>query len=368
MFKFEILQAQHGDCFVIRWDGNGKVRLAVVDGGPSGVYQTLKARLAAIKGASPKLDIDWVMVSHIDDDHVNGLLEMMTEMRNAQDENRTHPYHVRRFWFNSFEDLAAVQPEGSNSAVAAVASVAESLPFDAGGMSHETRAVLASVGQGRNLRDAIDALGLGGNSPIGGFIQADVGQVDIDGLKVTVIGPLREQLAALRNDWAKAPKARTAEAASYADKSVANLSSIVCHVAFEKAGETRTMLLTGDARGDYILEGLERSGLLTEGVLKLDLLKVQHHGSDRDVVKEFFRRTPAKHYVISANGKYNNPDEATLNWLIEARGDDEYTIHLSNQLPWMKSFFDDLQTGHRFRLCYRGKPDDAGSVDEIDLD
>src|SRR5262252_3492897 len=47
----------------------------------------------------------------------------------------------------------------------------------------------------------------------------------------------------------------------YSDKSVPNLSSIVCLI--EKNG--KRVLLTGDARGDKIREGLDNAGLLVDG-------------------------------------------------------------------------------------------------------
>jgi hypothetical protein len=48
------------------------------------------------------------------------------------------------------------------------------------------------------------------------------------------------------------------------------------------------------------------------------------------VASEFFERVTADHYVISADGKHANPDPPTLQMLTEARGGDEYTIHLTN--------------------------------------
>ena len=60
MLRFEVLQALYGDCFVLRWGEPDDVRVAVIDGGPAGVYQTsLKTRLMALKGTEPTLAIDW---------------------------------------------------------------------------------------------------------------------------------------------------------------------------------------------------------------------------------------------------------------------------------------------------------------------
>lgn len=83
----------------------------------------------------------------------------------------------------------------------------------------------------------------------------------------------------------------------------------------------RTMLLTGDARGDMILEWLEESGLLAaDGRFHFNLLKLPHHGSDRNVTPEFFARVTTDHYVISGDGEYGNPEPRTLEMLFAARG------------------------------------------------
>ena len=76
------------------------------------------------------------------------------------------------------------------------------------------------------------------------------------------------------------------------------------------------MLLTGDARGDDVLAGLRAVGKITgKKPLKLDILKLPHHGSIRDIDTDFFELLPAAHYVVSANGRYENPDLATMQML-----------------------------------------------------
>ena len=91
------------------------------------------------------------------------------------------------------------------------------------------------------------------------------------------------------------------------------------------------MLLTGDARGDYVLEGLEQEKQLdADGKLHVDILKLPHHGSDRNVEKSFFQKITADHYVASADGTFINPDRATLEMIIDTRGKDaKFTIHLT---------------------------------------
>jgi hypothetical protein len=94
----------------------------------------------------------------------------------------------------------------------------------------------------------------------------------------------------------------------------------------------RTMLLTGDARGDDIIDGLEGAGCLApDGApFEVDLLKMPHHGSSRNVDEDFFGRVLAHHYyVFSADGRDGNPDHETLAMLADARGTDEYTLHFT---------------------------------------
>ena len=80
-----------------------------------------------------------------------------------------------------------------------------------------------------------------------------------------------------------------------------------------------TILLTGDARSDHILDGLAAQGFLEpSGRAHFDVLKVPHHGSDRNITKTFFRKVTADCYVFSADGKYGNPDLKTFAWLAEA--------------------------------------------------
>jgi hypothetical protein len=136
-------------------------------------------------------------------------------------------------------------------------------------------------------------------------------------LSVRVIGPNAEQIAELRRKWRESlPTEAPFELAAFLDRNVLNLASIVLVVA---RGRKR-VLLPGDARGDHIMRGLQDAGVLTGATAHFDVLKVPHHGSDRNVTADFFRRLPADHYIVSGNGKHGNPETATLNMLAEGRG------------------------------------------------
>jgi beta-lactamase superfamily II metal-dependent hydrolase len=138
-------------------------------------------------------------------------------------------------------------------------------------------------------------------------------------------------LGKLEKDWKKKAKPTDAETAAYVDQSVYNLSSLVFVVeAKGTAGKSARMLLTGDARGDHVIAGLEAGGFLKGGKAHFDILKVPHHGSDRDFTADFFKSITATNYVISANGRYANPSEDVLDW-IAAGAKKAYTLWLTNE-------------------------------------
>jgi hypothetical protein len=237
------------------------------------------------------------------------------------------------------------------------------------GLDRASALVMASVAQGRQLRDDARALRIPLNRPWKRLVWAPDGEERATtfegGLTLTVLGPLQAQVEALRKDWdkklAEMKKKAAAEAqaiaAEFVDKSVYNLSSIVV---LATCGGKR-MLLTGDARGDFVLAGLEAAGLLQHGALHVDLLKVPHHGSARNVNEEFFRRVTADHYVISADGRHHNPDRAMLAMLTAARDRADYTIHLTNRVPHADTFFAaDRPRGRRYSVVCRAS--DAPAV------
>ncbi|MGW1671603.1 hypothetical protein [Streptomyces sp. NPDC002324] len=136
-----------------------------------------------------------------------------------------------------------------------------------------------------------------------------------------------------------------------------NLSSIVLLLRHAEG----TALLTGDARGDHVLAGLRALDLLDDAPLHVDLLKLPHHGSDRNVEPGFFERIRADHYVVSADGvRHHHPGEDTLRWLVESRApEDEYVVHLTNRIPFAEEALARLRTDRAFEVEVRGPADQA---------
>ena len=341
-FTLEVRRARKGDCLILHYGSQDDPGLALIDGGPASVYKLqLQPRLLELRKAraldpDAPLPVDLLMVSHIDDDHINGLLELTRELVRAKDAQQPLPLKIRGVWHNTFDDIIGNRPKELTAAVQfGPASLSGDTNID--GLNPDVAKVLASVPKGSRLRDDTRKLNLRINPEFQGkLVLAKAKDKKIDmgkDLKFTVVGPMNAEVVALQKKHDKflleKKQKEKSVLAAFTDTSVANLSSVVV---LAEVGKKR-MLLTGDARGDKVLEGLELVGLLKKdgkSTIHVDILKGPHHGSNRNVEQIFFERITADHYVFSGNGEHGNPQRETLEMLLAARGDtNDYTVHLT---------------------------------------
>lgn len=337
-FSLEALKAKYGDALLLHWGSLDAPRLVIIDGGPGGVFaNALRPRLrqiAQLREVSLPLDVQLAMVSHIDGDHIQGVIELLRQIRDAS----TPLAFIRALWHNYFDDflgaaeIGALRDFGRSSGAQAASA----------GADHFDLAVATGVAQARRLRDLATQIGIqmnAGTTQLPGFVSAG-DRVELGaGLTMRVLGPSKDQLEGLQAKWdaslsslaGLSANERRARVAAFVDESVANLSSLVVHL---RKG-SKTMLLTGDARGDFILRALSRAGLMTNGHCRVDILKVPHHGSNRNVIRQFFEKVPARHYVISGNRATShgtNPDVDTIRMITAARRSARYTMHFTYSL------------------------------------
>ncbi|MDT5272112.1 MAG: hypothetical protein QOH49_4298 [Acidobacteriota bacterium] len=373
IFTLEALEAKHGDSLLLHYGTKKAPKLIVIDGGPVGVFdKSLRPRLEQLRDKrtpGAPLPVRLLMVSHIDDDHIRGVLDL-TDLLLEQQGNETLLCDITTLWHNSFDEIL-----GNNETNVIPAALGASVRLSAAGeltfpsnlfRDEGAAAIAANVPQGRRLRDNAESLSLLTNDPFPKRVSLRPKQKSLSvgsTLRLSVIGPSQKRLEKLEKDWdaklktlqkKKAAEAK-ALAASFMDNSVYNLSSIIVLAA---AGG-RKMLLTGDGLADDILEGLREAGLLKEGgTLHVDILKLPHHGSIRNMTEEFLNTVTADHYVISANGKYDNPDLDTLKLFSKARGTASCTVHLTNAVPHAVKFFkaDQKKAGKNYKVNIRQDP------------
>jgi beta-lactamase superfamily II metal-dependent hydrolase len=365
--KLTVFQAGSGDCLLLEARG----ARVLVDGGWQRPYRDHVApALDALQEAGEEIDL--VYLSHIDDDHIAGVLQLLRDALRA----RVHDYQVERsgnpsrrpftgarppkvheIWHNGFKDQVRMSEGPILDMLATTAATLEvdREPGDAG-LAQTQRELATSVGQAielsRHLQD--DLLRIPLNKRFGGklaVVREGGRPVRIGDLRLTLLGPHEEDLEALRREWedwlekpanaerVKTTKARLAgvagdlatgdvkplrstlelaagELGDRADVTAPNLASLMLLADDGSA----TALLTGDGHSDDVLKGLRRAGRLdARDSLHVDVLKVPHHGARANVRPEFCRQVTADHYVFCGNGAHHNPEPEVVDLFLEGR-------------------------------------------------
>ncbi len=342
MFNLHIIQAEFGDSLLIEF-GTAKSKFILLDGGPPGVYQKF-LRTELEKTLGPKGTLEALMVSHIDNDHIKGVLDLLAELKSQKDSGKPIFITIKDLWLNNFSNT--IDTDGTiTNRIQSIFSTAQS----AGVKMSSTGIAINGVKEGHRVTTLSNILKIPLNKAATKSIfkvGSPGAKISYGNLKFTIVGPTQENLDELKKEWEAWLEKREQEIdngnfniLSMSDKSVPNLSSIM----FLAEAYGKTILFTGDGRGDHLLEGLHQKKLLKNGKMHIDVFKVAHHGSDRNTDKEFFEKITADKYVISANGKYGNPDYNTLLWIVEAAKTQKRKIELfiTNETPSTKKIVKD---------------------------
>lgn len=346
MFTIELLPAKGGDCLWIEYGKPGDTKIVIVDGGERPTIEALKQRIAAacVTRNEKVLDVELMVVTHIDNDHIEGALELL----------QAEPALIRArdVWFNGKPQLQA-------------------LPARDPSRPKRPRRPRAGSGKGDLLGDddddaAMDDELLGSRiSPAdllgpaeGDRLSAVLAQRRIPwnrhktwgdravvvpdegplphavlegGMKLTLLGPTMDELYRLSAKWPEVLSGRDEPARPPADllgeqetwppvwsdklgrdASRANGSSIM--LLAEYAGES--LLLTGDGHAPTLAEGLARlqeDRVLGTAPVSLSAYKVSHHGSSKNVNRDVIERMACSRYLISTDGiKHGHPDHQTM--------------------------------------------------------
>jgi beta-lactamase superfamily II metal-dependent hydrolase len=399
--KLTVFQADKGDCLLITGQ-DGKHILA--DGGMKGSYQDyVRPAMGGLSAAGEEIDL--VYLSHIDRDHIGGVLQLMddavdwrvydyqTSLGNSsfRKPKFLRPPHMKTIWHNNFKDQVQDNSGAIETQLAANSRLLNMNTLLTGEkkmalaeMAENYSQLTYSVKDGLELSHRVgkNQLGIPVNPQFnGGLIYADEAppSISIGGMDLYVIGPFKEDLEKLRqewNDWLKANQDIVAEvraeakqdaedlpmmdegqwvlssmltlAAKLGDRdkvTTPNLASVMLLV--EETG--KTVLMTGDGHWEDILKGLDRQHRFdSQDRLHVDVLKVQHHGSEHNIHEDFCKRVTADHYIFCGNGAHENPNLDVLQMMIDTR------LSLPANHP---------QAGKKFKFWFNSSVNYAGTED-----
>jgi beta-lactamase superfamily II metal-dependent hydrolase len=299
----------------------------VVDLGRAATYQAIRPRLQALG------HVELFVMSHIDADHIGGAMPLVRE--------NTPPFAPKRVWFNARPQLVAAENR---------APILEPL----------------SARQGEKLSRGIVRFGWPWNAEFASEIASTDSPEAAQpirlagGLTVRLLSPGDAQLVALLPDWdaeldkarirtfdpdeeleplaphlealAAAPNVKKLAEEDYAaDRTTANGASIAILAELEG----RRILIAADAHSEVLESSIAPLAAAEGGRLRVDLLKISHHGSKANTSKAFPALLDCTHFAVSTNGtrRHAHPDPQTIARFLVADPNRQKTFYCNYRQP-----------------------------------
>ena len=347
VFRLTMLPASEGDCLILSYGADeaaGSLRHVVIDGGRKRTWPHLQAVLTAIAARGEAVEL--LMLSHIDADHIDGLLELAT--------TDDLPLTPKAVWFNSFTQLKGL--------------------FATGLQTMGVRAADAYT-------NALKTKGWQLNREFGGkaiHVEARPAPFEFAGLKLTLISPSRPKLERMWAEWEEwrqahgglQPMGKRAmpatldvealSAPSAPDGTAPNGSSIA--LIAEYAG--RRVLLGADAHPDVVVASLTALAGAGETV-PLDLVKLPHHASRANVTRELVALLDCRRFAISTSGAvFGHPDPEAIARVLQYGQVGAKTLHFNyasdRTLPWNDAA---LKAKWNYACVFPAAPDESLVID-----
>lgn len=353
MIAIKALPARNGDAFLITTDDATQRGAVLVDGGYASTFdQSIRPELEALAKRGYCLDL--VVATHVDADHIAGLIAFFQANGNA---STPDVIGVKDVWHNSLRGLTGhaanvtVNNRADEEILAGIRSRGFPIPPNAGPNE-------ISVRQGSSLAALLLRRGYRWNGGDGTRTIEGDGRPTTTiapDLRVTVIGPTAARLDALRQWWTAAMRrlgyvgpvgtderfddafefavahgdyaasrrpakishscngARSLADVHVPDDSIANGSSISLILEHQ----SRSVLLLGDSWAADTVASLRALGSGGRPML-FDAIKVAHHGSMRNTNPELLDLVDAPRYLVCTNGeRHGHPDIEVLKAIVD---------------------------------------------------
>jgi beta-lactamase superfamily II metal-dependent hydrolase len=289
--------------------GQNPIRHILVDGGPASSLPNLLEVLAASR-TNGTLTLEALVVTHYDFDHIGGIIALLEQIPDW--------LSINDIWFNGNKHLLPGDQLGPQHSEALADLIVKSrLPWNK-----------AFRDQAARVRSA--------------------GSIDLPGgMSIWVLSPTENELSALakqsfagllsndnlaprdrlgrQDGWPPPPFSSMVAKRSPPDQSASNASSIALLLNYAQ----KQILLSGDANAEVVCGSL--AYYWPKQKLKLDLLKVSHHGSQANTSADFLRKIECKRFAFSTNGKIHaHPDQVLIARVIESTSNPELIFNYAN--------------------------------------
>ena len=296
--KFEFLEAGYGDCILISTDEGTNI---LIDGGLSPTAEIIKDKVKELK---KKNELDLVVLTHIDNDHICGLIALLRE------ENRK--IKINKLWFNSAN--LEISKETSEKA----------------------------KGQAIHFEKFINNEKIPYSNNI--YLEKDNKDktYEINEIELKLLSPMVEDVEELNKNWINE------EEKDCRGRKVDEKNSQLCidtrkieeveqkfsnelkegliqkntlenqsSIAFILKYKGKEFLFLADADIEVINNSLERLGYSKNNPLKVEFVKLSHHGSKNNINHRFLDLVDTEEYITLTNCKnFQHPDKETLSLII----------------------------------------------------
>lgn len=315
------LPAGQGDCIVIQLiDEQLIYHNILIDGGNcnQSEFINLKKELLRIIDNGNKGVFDLVIISHSDDDHIKGILSMVSDSNIEK--------YFKNYWFNSEKTIADFfNTEYKNT------------------QQYSTKKKLNTTKSTRQQdNDLYDIIS--NSNKWNKDLILNGQSINISTAKLTVLSPTKEKLEILNKYWPtkkiRSTKNGKKKGFDY-DTTIESFKSnefIYVEDATPVNGASIAILMewngynflfTSDSHPSTILNSLKNKA----GTDKLDIevIKVAHHGSKYNTSSELLDLINCRNFVISSNANriHYHPNKQTLALIINHFGKDNIDIYFN---------------------------------------
>ena len=299
LIELQMFPGQDGDCLLLTYGDQSRTRRVMIDGGRAATYPLIKPKLTELGGER----IDVLVITHVDQDHILGVLSLFDDPE--------PPVEFLDIWFNGFDQLNDNQFESFG-------------PVD-----------------GERFTAILTDRQLPWNKAFKGC-AIEVGRPQFpfdDEAEFRIVAPDRTLLQNLIPTWTRecaksglipgvdperpepgdsferfgaldvAAVRQLAASQFKPDTSKANMTSIGFLFEYD---DTR-ILFTGDGDVPRLIASLRPMAEQEGGRVRIDALKVPHHGSGQNISRELLEIIDCKRYLISTSGvRYAHPDDVAM--------------------------------------------------------
>jgi hypothetical protein len=390
MLRLQLLPAASGDCLWLEYGTPPATRVIIIDGGLRETAKNLSERIdvACRERGTERLEVELLVVTHIDNDHILGIIELLKAAPVA--------LRIKDVWFNGRPQLMRLPTPEKRSGRAGRRSAATSRrPLDLMGTVDGQSDAEDSFSDLAALPSPSDLLGPQQADELSEFLAAarlpwnqhplwngeaimvpETGALPVatldGGLRLTVLGPTLIRLHKLCTAWsdvlggtdepsgpiARGPTDLLGRRDSWPpvwndkeqrDPSAANGSSIMLLAEFED----HALLLAGDGHAPDLATALGRltreRNPASADLFPLAAFKLPHHGSEKNLTQGVLETIDCSRYLISTDGStHGHPDhQALLRILRFSRRSPKllFNYAANTTLPWRDSKSDVVAMG-----------------------